>query len=120
MRLRVPNAALAVAVTLALAACGSSPTAGGGGQAESSDQGAGAARSSAEDVFAELSRLSGQDRRDTLVKRAEEEGALSIYTSMNAEVADELIGEFEDTFDLRSTRRSFPPVSRMRRSADPA
>ena len=85
----------AALVALALAACGGSPTA-------STDTAAGPSgkpeTSEAEDVYAELSALTGQERRDELVKRATEEGQLAIYTSMTSDVADAVVEAFEDTF----------------------
>ena len=80
---------------LALAACGGSPTAGPPGAA------AGGGPSKAEGVYAELSALSGQQRRDELVKRAEEEGQLSLYTSMTSDVADAITKAFENQFDIK-------------------
>lgn len=86
----------AVFVALALTACGGSPTATDTTGATASDPPAGAAES----VFAELSALTGQERRDELVARAEEEGELTIYTSMTSDVADAVAEAFEDTFDV--------------------
>ena len=57
-------------------------------------------RSQAEAVYAELAALTGQERRDELVKRAEDEGALDLYTSMTSDVADAVTSAFEDAFDL--------------------
>jgi iron(III) transport system substrate-binding protein len=76
---------------LALAACGGSPTAGPPG---------GGGPSKAEGVYAEIAALSGQQRRDELVKRAEEEGQLSLYTSMTSDVADAVTKAFSDEFDI--------------------
>ncbi|MBW3640512.1 MAG: extracellular solute-binding protein [Actinobacteria bacterium] len=89
-------AAGAALAALALTACGGSPTATNNAGAE----GDAAPASRAESVYAELSALAGQERRDELVKRAEEEGALTIYTSMTSDVADAVVEAFEDTFDL--------------------
>ncbi len=86
----------AVLAALVLAACGGSPTATNNAGAE----GDAAPASQAESVYAELSALSGQQRRDELVKRAEEEGALTIYTSLTSDVADAVVEAFEDSFDL--------------------
>jgi iron(III) transport system substrate-binding protein len=87
------GAALAAVV---LTSCGGSPTAtdtaGGTGSA--------APANTAESVYAERSALTGQQRRDDLTACAEEEGQLSFYTSMNAEVADAVVEAFGDTFDI--------------------
>jgi iron(III) transport system substrate-binding protein len=61
---------------------------------------AGTAPGQAEATFAELSALTGQQRRDELVKRAEEEGQLSLYTSMTSDVADAVVKAFGDAFDV--------------------
>jgi iron(III) transport system substrate-binding protein len=86
----------AALAALALTACGGSPTATNAPAAT----GDGPPASKAEPVYAELSALSGQERRDELVKRAEEEGALTIYTSMTSDVADAVVEAFEDSFDV--------------------
>jgi iron(III) transport system substrate-binding protein len=91
-RLRLTFTAALAALTLA--ACGGSPTAGPAPGA------GGAAAGQAEGVYAELTALSGQQRRDELVKRAEEEGQLSLYTSMTSDVADAITKAFEDSFDV--------------------
>jgi len=93
IRLRLTcGAALAA---FALTACGGSPTttndAAAGGDTPASE---------AENVYAKLSALAGQERRDELVACAEEEGRLSFYTSMTAEVADASAKGFEDAFDI--------------------
>lgn len=92
-RRSVCGAALAA---LVLSACGGSPTAapaqsGGGG---------GASNAAAEALYTEIGAMTGQQRRDELTKRALAEGQLVIYTSMTSEVADEVVGAFEDAFDL--------------------
>jgi iron(III) transport system substrate-binding protein len=81
---------------LALTACGGSPTATTNAGAEGDP----APAAQAESVYAEIAELSGQERRDELVKRAEEEGALTIYTSMTSDVADAVVDAFEDAFDI--------------------
>ena len=88
-RLRLAGSAALAA--LAITACGGSPTA-------APPSGGAPAAGQAEAVYAELSKLTGQQRRDELVKRANEEGALTIYTSMTSEVADAVVEAFEDTF----------------------
>jgi iron(III) transport system substrate-binding protein len=93
-RIRLASGVAVAALTLA--ACGGSPTATTGAGAE----GSGAPANQAESVYADLVALSGQERRDELVKRAEEEGSLTIYTSMTSDVADAVVEAFEDTFDL--------------------
>jgi iron(III) transport system substrate-binding protein len=93
-RLRLScTAALAA---LVLVACGGSPTATNGVPAA----GGGAAPGQAEALYTELAGLTGQQRRDELVRRAEEEGQLSLYTSMTSDVADGVVEAFQDTFDV--------------------
>ena len=88
-----PLPAVACILALALAACGESPTASGGLQEQSSKVAKDAAK-----VYERLNGLTGEQREKELVRLAEEEGALSIYTS-NTDI-DSLIEEFEDTYDI--------------------
>ena len=80
------------AAGLLLAGCGGAPTSGGG----PADQ-----PSAAEGIYAELGALTGAERRDRLVQLAAEEGnRLSIYTSMNADIADIVVPQFEQEFGI--------------------
>jgi iron(III) transport system substrate-binding protein len=79
-------------LALGLVACGGSPTASQG------PQGTSQVEKHAVEVYQRLNGLSGQERKSELVKLAEEEGALSIYTS-NTDI-DALIEDFEDTYDI--------------------
>lgn len=88
-----PLTALMCALALALGACGSSPTSSKGTQQESSGL-----TKHAADVYQRISQLSGQARHKELVKLAEDEGALSVYTS-NTDI-DGLIEGFEDAYDI--------------------
>lgn len=81
--------AAALAVILLAAACGGSPTAQGGGEGD------GAARQE-KDPYADLMALSQEE----LVARAQKEGELNLYTSMNADFVDVVAGAFEDTYDI--------------------
>jgi iron(III) transport system substrate-binding protein len=84
---------LGAAGLLLLAGCGGAPTSGGGG---GSDQ-----PTAAEAVYAEVGALTGTERRDRLVQLAAEEGKrLSIYTSMNADIADIVVPQFEQEFGI--------------------
>ncbi len=83
---------LACLLALGLVACGGSPTASQG------SQGTPQVEKDAMQVYQRLNGLSGQERKSQLVKLAEEEGALSIYTS-NTDI-DALIEDFEDTYDI--------------------
>nr|WP_243850581.1 extracellular solute-binding protein [Modestobacter marinus] len=77
-----------------MSACGGSPTSGGGG-------GGSTEATDAEGVYAEIGELTGSERRDRLVELAAEEGnALSIYTSLNADIADIVVPEFEEEFGI--------------------
>lgn len=93
---RVRLTCLTALTALVLTACGGSPTATSDTAAPAGPDTANAA----EGVYAELSALTGTARRDELVKRAEEEGELVIYTSMTSDVADAVTEAFEDTFDV--------------------
>ena len=62
-------------LALGLVACGGSPTASQGSEGTSQVE------KHAVEVYQRLNGLSGQERKSELVKLAEEEGALSIYTS---------------------------------------
>ena len=86
---------LGTATLLLLSACGGSPTAApaGGGSAEEASE--------AEGVYEEVGALTGTERRDRLVELAEEEGnTLSIYTSLNADIADIVVPAFEEEFGI--------------------
>ena len=85
-----------LALVLGLAACGGSPTASGpapGGGAQASG--------AAEALYAQVGALSGKQRRDQLVVKAEKEKELVIYTSMTSEVVDAVVKAFEDAFDVK-------------------
>jgi iron(III) transport system substrate-binding protein len=97
-RLRiVSRAAVAAGTVLVLTACGGNPTSpsssgGGGGD----DNGP----TEAEQLYEDMADLSGQERRDKLVEQATEEGSLTLYTSMTADVADAVSEAFTDEFDI--------------------
>lgn len=79
--------AFGAAGLLILAGCGGAPTSGGGGTG---------GPTKAEGVYAEIGALTGEERRARLVELAAEEGnALSVYTSMNADIADIVFPAFE-------------------------
>jgi len=93
MRIRPTYARLAAVVfaaVVACSACGTSPTS----SSEEESQGP----TKAEQVYAEIQELPASERHAELVKRANEEGALAVYTSMTSEVTDEVIGAFEDAY----------------------
>lgn len=92
----VARAAVAAGTALALAACGGSPTAAP--PATGGNQGAGPTE--AEQLYAEVMALTGQERRDRLVELAAEEDGLNIYTSMNSEVLNAVVSAFEDEFGI--------------------
>jgi iron(III) transport system substrate-binding protein len=75
---------------LLLSACGGSPT------ASNSDE-----PTEADSVFEEVGALTGDERRERLIELAEEEGnTLSIYTSLNADIADIVVPAFEEEFGI--------------------
>ncbi|MDT5066792.1 MAG: iron(III) transport system substrate-binding protein [Mycobacterium sp.] len=75
-----------IGLTLALAACGGSPTASNG----SSGPGADASK------YEQYEALKGQDRRDKLLADAKAEGEVSVYTSMTSDVAEAVTKAFTD------------------------
>jgi iron(III) transport system substrate-binding protein len=87
---------IVAACVLGLAACGGSPTSTGstsGDKAALSKQ-----EQHAKEVYDQINGLTGEARTAKLVELAEGEGELSIYTS-NTDIED-LISEFEDTYDI--------------------
>ena len=92
----ITRAALAVGTVLVLAACGGSPTSPSAGGNANEDSGP----TKAEELYEEMAGLSGQERRDRLVELAAEENGLNLYTSMNADILDEVVSAFEDEFDI--------------------
>jgi len=83
------------ACALVLAACGESPTAAGRGPA-----GQGAAASSAEQVYERFNQLTGDERMAEIVRAAEEEGQLSLYTSLTSDSAEAVEKTFESRYDI--------------------
>jgi len=81
------------ACALVLAACGGSPTAGGpvpprGGAGD------------AEQTYARFNQLSGDERMTQLVQAAEQEGQLSLYTSLTSDSAEAVEKAFESRYDI--------------------
>jgi iron(III) transport system substrate-binding protein len=94
-------AALAAGTALVLTACGGSPTSSdsqGDGDGGGSEQDSGPTE--AEQLYEEIGALTGQERRDRLVELAAEEDGLNLYTSMNADVLDEVVSAFDDEFGI--------------------
>jgi iron(III) transport system substrate-binding protein len=88
MSRRSALAGLGAASLLLLSGCGGAPTSGpapGAGQP-----------TAAEAVYAEVGALTGTARHDRLVELAAQEGnTLSVYTSLNADIADIVVPQFE-------------------------
>lgn len=84
--------AAAAAIAFGVAACGGSPT------SDKAKQDAAPAQTPAEQLYAEIGPLTGQERRDRLVELASAEGALDFYTSYNTKIAEVLVEAFEDAF----------------------
>jgi iron(III) transport system substrate-binding protein len=101
-----------LAMVLTLAACASPPTAGEDTAAAQSptdqpaaagtEDGTGAAGDSSglDAVLAEVEGLSGDERRAKLVELAQEEGEVSLYTSMNGDIVQEVGDAFDEEFDI--------------------
>ncbi|KQZ11752.1 hypothetical protein ASD19_00235 [Microbacterium sp. Root53] len=88
MNKRMPAVASGLAtITILLAGCGGAPTVQAGAEVDTEAA-----------VFDEIAGLTGQERTDRLVELAEEEGALTIYTS-NTDV-DPMIAAFEEAYDI--------------------
>ncbi|MPY79731.1 MAG: extracellular solute-binding protein [Actinophytocola sp.] len=86
------KAGLVVASAAALlAACGGGPPTEGGGAA-------GEPNAKTAD-YSQWLELTGKERHDVLVTAAEKEGKLSLYTSLSAEVVDELADAWEETYE---------------------
>ncbi|MGH8968366.1 MAG: ABC transporter substrate-binding protein [Actinomycetes bacterium] len=83
-------------MALAIVGCGGSPTSDAGGEKAGGAQKSG----KAEKLYKEIGGLTGQARRDKLVKLAQEEGEFNLYTSMTSEVADSVTEAFSDEFDV--------------------
>ncbi len=83
------------AATTSIAAVAIALAAGCGGNADAEDA------PSLTDTLAQVEGLTATQRLDRLAKLARDEGGeLSLYTSINGDVADEIVGEFEDRFDV--------------------
>jgi len=87
---RLGRLVAAIGLSLAVASCGGSPTA---------TNGAGPGDASAK--FQQYESLKGQERRDTLLKDAKSEGAVSLYTSMTSDVADAVTKAFTDQTGIK-------------------
>jgi iron(III) transport system substrate-binding protein len=87
------RAAVAVAASLAVAACGGSPTSGSDSAASVEEEAPAAVA-----TYERINAMSGQARTDELKKCAEAEGALSIYTS-NTDI-DDVVESYEDMVDV--------------------
>lgn len=96
MQRRTTLLALGAASLALVAACGS-PTSGGGGAPAGGTGGA----SKAEQVYSEVGGLTGDARRDRLVELAKQEGnTLSLYTSLNADIADAVVPAFKEQYGI--------------------
>jgi iron(III) transport system substrate-binding protein len=89
----------AVKVGLVVACAAALVAACGGGPPTSGNSGDEAKADTAD--YSKWLDLTGEERQDALVKAAEEEGQLSVYTSLSSKVVDELVDGFEDTYDVK-------------------
>jgi len=83
---------LLASLAVVLAACGGSPTAGNAGESGSS-------ASAAEQVYAQINGLSGDERSTTLLDLAKKEGQLSLYTS-NTDMED-VVKAFQEKYGIK-------------------
>ena len=81
------------ACAVVLTACGGSPTASG---PVSPNGGAG----NAEPTYARFNQLTGDERMKELVQAAEEEGQLSLYTTLTSDSAEAVEKAFESKYDI--------------------
>jgi iron(III) transport system substrate-binding protein len=100
MRNRPVVLVAAFAATALMAACGGSPTAAPapGASGEAAPAESNEIADAAQEVYDRINGLSGQERTDELVRLAEEEGELNIYTS-NTDM-DQLVDAFSDLYDI--------------------
>jgi iron(III) transport system substrate-binding protein len=94
-RRRVVGGAVLLVATLVTTSCGGSPTASSNGS-KSSKSGS----TSAVKFFAKMSKQPDDQRHDALVKQAEKEGQLDLYTSMTSDVADAVTSAFSDQYKV--------------------
>ena len=94
--MRAPLVGLLAAATLVLSGCGGSPTSGDGDNGKAAGKGSKAT----EKFFAKYNKMSDDERRDALVKAAQDEGEFNLYTSMTSDVADAVTEAFSDEFDV--------------------
>jgi len=93
MQRRTTLLALGATCLALMTACGSPTSAGGHAAAGDATP--------AEKVYAEVSVLTGVARRDRLVELAKQEGAtLSLYTSLNADIADSIVPAFKRRYGI--------------------
>lgn len=88
---RIGVAAAATTIALLMSSCGSSPSAADG----SADKKKGTDQTSTYESYAQLA---GDARETELVKQAQKEGALSVYTSWN--YMDSVVDAFSDKYDI--------------------
>jgi iron(III) transport system substrate-binding protein len=91
-RVLAPLAAC-LALLVAVSGCGGSPTASNDDDGQASE-----IETHAKEVYDRINGMTGEARTKELVRLAEEEGELSIYTS-NTDM-DDLVEGFEDTYDI--------------------
>ena len=87
---------IVLGLALALAACGSSPTAG---PQKNGDQSRG--NTSAEAVYNKFNGLTGDGRLEQIVQAAEKEGELSLYTTLTSDGASTVKKAFEAKYKIK-------------------
>ncbi len=97
MRNRSVVLVAALAATTLITACGGSPTAAPAAQGSAAPA-ADDAAAAAQTVYDQINGMTGQERTDELVRLAEEEGELNVYTS-NTDM-DDLVDGFTDLYDI--------------------
>lgn len=96
MNRRYPPRALVAAIAASsLVACGGSPTASPLGSKATSTR-----QTAAEQVYARFNGMSGNGRMEELVRAAEQEGQLSLYTTLTSDSADAVKKAFESRYKI--------------------
>jgi iron(III) transport system substrate-binding protein len=98
MNVKLTTAAMLAAMTLGLSGCaGAPPTAQGAGGGAAGGEGA----SALQDVYAKIQGLEGEARMNKLAQLAsQEDGTLSLYTSMNTEDSLPITEAFAAEYDI--------------------
>lgn len=79
------------------------PASSGASEPKAESPGGGTAAKEVPDTIEELAAYDGPDREQLILEGANKEGALTLYTSMNQEIAQELVTGFEKKYGIKVT-----------------